>query len=286
MAKLKPDPITRSDLELFIEQESDFAFELKVLKLLIDMGIACEHGGHYRDPIEGKLREFDIRAKYIWNDFFGQVRMAIECKNIRANFPVHVSCTPRRADEAYHYIALYTPDPTDIPTEYANTEGVLPGARLHALKLKRSKSIYSLKEPVGKSTVQVGKDSNGLTSNDSSLFEKWGQSMASLHDLIDCFQHDATKESYHAAFTALPIVVVPNERLWETLYGPNGDVVDLPKLVDRVSCYVGRGIRLNSSQGWIPYGISHVEFMTVNGLESFVNDFLLNEFGRDQLFGL
>ena len=95
MPRLRTDAITSTDLTEYLENESDFSFELEILNMLRSMNVDCEHGGNYTDPVTGKTREFDIRASKTINHY--RVRMAIECKNIKENFPVLVSCVPRQA---------------------------------------------------------------------------------------------------------------------------------------------------------------------------------------------
>jgi hypothetical protein len=98
MAKLKNDKILAKDLSEYLNSYSDFSFELAVLKMLRASDIDCEHGGHYEDPVTNKSREFDIRAIKTIQQY--RVRMAIECKNIRENFPILISCIPRHEQES------------------------------------------------------------------------------------------------------------------------------------------------------------------------------------------
>ena len=93
MAKLKNEPIVKSDMLEYLTSYSDFSFELTVLKMLRELELECEHGGHYEDPVTNKSREFDIRAIKTIEQY--RVRLAIECKNIRENFPILISCVPR-----------------------------------------------------------------------------------------------------------------------------------------------------------------------------------------------
>ena len=62
MAKLKSDPVTVTDLDEYLSNLSDFAFEVSALNALTGMGFQCEHGGSYVDPFTQKPREFDLRA--------------------------------------------------------------------------------------------------------------------------------------------------------------------------------------------------------------------------------
>lgn len=179
MPKLKTDPIGKNDLIDYLESSSDFSFELSVLKMLRERGISCEHGGLYEDPVTGKAREFDIRATKTISKY--RVRLAVECKNIRDNFPVLVSCVPRHEDESFHQVALVA-EPT--------SSGYMGIANLHlsrakALSIRGEHSIYRINEPVGKSTAQVGRalDST-ISANDGELYDKWSQSLSSSVDLV------------------------------------------------------------------------------------------------------
>lgn len=169
MAKLKSDQIFQADLLEYLNSYSDFSFELAVLKMLREHGLECEHGGHYEDPVTSKSREFDIRAKRTIKKF--RIRMAIECKNIRENFPILISCVPRHEQESYHQIALVSEPKTDstmIAFAYQQ-----PRAR--TLSMRDQHSLYKPQEPVGKSTVQVGRATdNTISTNDGELYEKWG----------------------------------------------------------------------------------------------------------------
>lgn len=62
MAKLKNKEISESDVLEYVEEQSDFAFELRVHRQLLACGFECEHGGTYEDPITSKIRQFDQQA--------------------------------------------------------------------------------------------------------------------------------------------------------------------------------------------------------------------------------
>ena len=61
--KLKQDEIKKEDVERYIEENSDFRFEMQVLNELNCLGYDCEHGGQYIDPYTKKSRQFDIKAQ-------------------------------------------------------------------------------------------------------------------------------------------------------------------------------------------------------------------------------
>ena len=53
-------------------------------------------------------------------------------------------------------------------------------SRAETLSIRGKHSMYKRGEPVGKSTVQVGRASDGsISANDSELYEKWEQCLGS-----------------------------------------------------------------------------------------------------------
>lgn len=270
MAKLKDDPVDKVILSKYLSEFSDFGFEIRVLKMLRTFGLECEHGGHYDDPVTGKSREFDIRAEKT----FGQlrVRMAIECKNIRPNFPILVSCIPRHEEESYHQVAA-------VKDRYSNVMGQQV-SRARTYNIRGQYSLYRVGCPVGKSIAQVGCTLDGkITANDSELFEKWGQCLGSANDLIKRIYWDGDEDDELDAYISavLPFVVVPNERLWVVNYDDCGDEVGEPEMVEQCSCFVNKRYRLGTEMAFTTLWVSHVEFVTFDGLRNFVSDFLTSE---------
>src|SRR5688500_17693805 len=113
--KLRQDPVTKADFQEFLQSESDFAFELSAIPLLQRYGWKVEHGGTYSDPVTGVNRQFDLRASYIQKPhnlteqrpwFSISTHLAIECKNLKANFPLLISSVKRTASEAYLSLVL------------------------------------------------------------------------------------------------------------------------------------------------------------------------------------
>lgn len=252
MAKLKSDPIGVADLTKYLENDSDFDFELQVLHSLRDFGVDCEHGGHYEDPVTKKSREFDIRLRVKDGRF--HLFAAIECKNLRKNFPLLVSCVPRTPDESWHFVA-------ERGVPWMNT-----------YTIKGENSLYAPKGVVGKSTAQVGITQAGDTiANDSEVYDKWGQCLASLYGMLS----KISGVSKGDIFMALPILVVPNERLWRILYKKDGSRLGVPEQVDQCSIYAGGfEIPLDTLSR---FKVSHVEIMTFDGLQRFCTQNLFDE---------
>ena len=167
MAKIQPDSITAHDLETFVNEQSDFTFEMQVLAQAWQLGFRCSHAGTYRDPVTDKVRQFDIRA--IREENPKRLVLTIECKNIRENYPLLISAVPRTASEAFHDL-IHTPQ---------------DAVRASVITQIAEHSFYRPGEMVGKRTDQVGRLTNGtLSSDDQTTFDKIGQAVNSCQDLV------------------------------------------------------------------------------------------------------
>lgn len=284
MAKLKNGSIHAADMLEYLDAYSDFSFELAVLKMLRGHEIDCEHGGYYEDPVTKKAREFDIRATRKIENF--RVRLSIECKNVREHFPVLVSCVPRQKQESYHQIISASDpapggsNPLDMPHLYRS--------RVRVYSFVGEHSLYREKEPVGKSTVQVGRALDGsVSASDGELYEKWGQCLSSLDGHVASAYWDGDSDDDEpgpCTSAAFPFVVIPNGRLWEVLYDNSGNRVSPPTQVDRISCFIGKDYQLGTNMVSRKLWISHLEIVTFDGLQSFVEQFLASKDGMTRIF--
>lgn len=282
MAKLKTEATTQPDLLEYLAGYSDFSFELTVLKMLREHEVVCDHGGHYVDPVTNKSREFDIRGTKTINKF--RVRMSVECKNIRENFPILVSCVPRHEDESYHQVALVSERKRDSGTF---NPVFIHHSRATVLDIRGPHSLYASGDPVGKSTVQVGRAMDGsITANDSELYEKWGQCLSSLHGMAKDIYWDGDEDDPLDAYmsAAFPFVVVPNGRLWVASYDLDGRCVSDPTQVNRCSCFIGKDYKMGTELASARLWISHLEIVTLDGIRSFVESHLMTEDGMQKVF--
>ena len=247
MAKLKTDPITPVDLATFAVNDSDFAFELRVLHQLRDLGFQCEHAGTYEDPVTGKFRQFDIRA----NKNLGTVHLAlaVECKNIRPYHPLLVSAVPRTRAEAFHVRIEVTPASHGGPSK--------------CIRLSGPKSAYQVGESVGKKTDQVGRENTPdaeLVSDDSATFEKLNQAVNSCRDLV--LHYGSTSQTPYLR-VVVPVLVVPDGVLWQVDYTANGTMTKEPHVIPATTLFLGRSWEFDrGDRQQILYSISHLEIWT------------------------
>jgi hypothetical protein len=181
MAKQQKDKVIgRADLIEFLDNSSDFAFEIRTLQLLHEAGFHVDHGGSYDDPATHKPREFDFRCSKVDANIF--LCLAVECKNLRANFPLLISCLPRRAEESFHEV-VYSHNYDVYNPAFRGLKAIRPKAR--AMRVTGQKSLYQAGESVGKSCAQIGRSSlNGIVSNDTEVYDKWAQALSSTDDLV------------------------------------------------------------------------------------------------------
>ena len=271
--------ITEADLVEFLETSSDFAFELRCLKTLTGLGFRSQHGGSYIDPVTKKPRQFDIRAEQ--EDGRKCVRFAVECKNLVPSYPLLVMCVPREPDESFHDL-LFAYDPENPPTGVREPRSfdMVPAFRPNSKSIRVNQvifgaSAYPAGKPVGKSCAQVGiAQDKSIVSGDAEVFEKWSQALASAHDLADAAASYGELQKSAFASLILPILVVPDETLWRVDYTADGDRAANPIRVDRCSFFIGRDISAGDTFRSSTLTISHLEFVTLSGLEKLTHEVL------------
>lgn len=267
MAKLKDKKIEKQDIEEYLSQYSDFSFEIKALQKLIKLGFECEHSGTYEDPITKKTRQFDIRATLI-KDLTDKIQfrfcMAVECKNLRENFPLIVHCLPRTNVEAYQHL-IWSTYPSDF----------LHPILTYGMRLRLDdNSVYKEGDFVGKSCDQVGRSSsqNGeIVGYDSDVFEKISQSINSTFDIIKKSHYAGDKETMVVSFV-LPVLVVPNNRIWSICYDTSGNVVDGPKPIPHISYYIDKSWKFGGGNERVErYFLSHMEIVEFDSIENMIS---------------
>jgi hypothetical protein len=265
MKKLKSDEIKQIDLIDYLRENSDFSFEVQTLNTLVSLGFTCEHGGTYKDPTTKIPREYDIRATHKMEQRV--LHLAVECKNLRPNFPLLISCLPRREEEAFHDIS--------ISKNRKHSPGLTPAMRAKtvqakSLRLKSMHSLYPTGQAVGKSCDQVGRlQHDEITSSDSDIYPKWAQALSSAHDLIYSTFDEGTRVARQANSLVIPLVVVPNNRLWQVQFDVNGHRISDPEPVEQCSFFVNHAYTYQLTSHKQEFVISHLQFVTSNGLIDF-----------------
>lgn len=270
MAKARKDPIALNDIEEFVNESSDFDFELKVVEKLARLGFECQHSGLYDDPVTGKGRQFDIQARYPVEN--RRVLMSLECKNIRENSPLLVSCVPRAESENFHEIIL----------SVAEKEEKGPnGTRLPHLTFEKTarrrvsdSELYPSNKRVAKSVDQVARSASGeFIKTNSDVHDKVSQAIHSAYSLVKESATHYVRENHHMHFV-LPVLVLPDDRLWEVTYNSDGTRHGKIQRVSHASYWVNRHWVVDAVLGEIGYQITHLEIVTFSNLHDFIVSWL------------
>lgn len=266
MPNLNTDEITAAEIAEFANsRSSDFAFEVSVLRMLIRLDYVCDHSGTYQDDATNKRRQYDIRAQKTHG--LTTLRLLVECKNLRAHYPLLVSCMPRSDRESHHEVII-SHGKTGSPNYHSVRRGHVFSSR------KTGSTLYPVGQPVGKSCEQVRrKSAKELDGDDRDMYDKWTQALSSANDVVNDASNDAnTLGKDYAISLVLPIVVVPDGRLWMKEYDQDGASIAAPVQVHRCSFLMNRKYPATPCRS-SDYTISHVEFMTSTGLEDFASQF-------------
>ena len=283
MTARSQDAVTKEDLDDYLANSSDFAFELRVLKCLTDKALTCRHGESYVDPITGKDRTFDIRAS--WQDANFRLALAVECKNLRQNYPLLIHCVPRTTGEAFHDVSAAVDGER---LEYSMSRLVTPRPHCKVFRREGASSLYKSGDPVGKSCVQVGSKSDSTKKpSDADIYDKWSQAISSLHDLTYSAATVENGSSLPLALTILlPVLVVPDERMWVVEYDASGGMASEPRQVDRCSYYVNKSYWHDHAYVGEGLAVSHLEFVTQRGLVELIDMVAADALGPKKLFAL
>jgi hypothetical protein len=255
--KLCQDEITSDDINDYLDESSDFVFELETLKLLSNLGFRTSHGGTYVDPIEGKIREYDIRAR---KDLPGySIFLAVECKNIRPFHPLLLQRTPCTYEETKMDCFLNRPQKEPILPEYSQ--------------------IPTTGEFVGRSATQVGRldnQSKTFKCSDSEVYSKWTQAINSCFDSFKNSFNECYLSS-NKLFIFLPILVVPDGHLWVADFDLKSLQREEPKRTDYSCLYLGQNLNFKPNENEQKYiykelnfTINHIHVCTMQGISDFI----------------
>ena len=203
-------------------------------------------------------RQFDLRATRVRGNTC--MRLAVECKELSPQCPLVFGRVPRDMTEAGHQLVVSAEKDLD-------TSGMPNGIAFqrHALVVNQlaDESMYAAGDLVAKGYMQVsGNSRNGP----DELYSRLSQAIASASDHVDEAHEDYRRTESPVCMTfILPLVVVPDGRLWAIDHDENGNRVNGPVPVEAVEYAIHKtipGHLLNGS----PYKVTHLEVVTEVGL--------------------
>ncbi|MFC1751425.1 hypothetical protein ACFL2V_21845 [Pseudomonadota bacterium] len=270
--KLNDNPIEKEDIEEYLRGYSDFAFEIKVMNKLSSLGFVTEHAGTYEDPISRKTREFDIRARKRLVDKPSlklDIRLSIECKNLRDNFPLVIHCMPREENECYLEL-VWASKNLNLHPYWEHSSPV---------RLEDDDCLYRQLDPVGKACDQVGRKANSqspeIVGNDGDVFDKISQAINSGYDLLTSAHYLATKES-DVVTIVVPVLVVADNRLWTVWYNRTGEIEQEPTKEKNVEYYIDKSWLIGdpNEESQVEYSMSHLEIVEIRALAELIEKYI------------
>jgi hypothetical protein len=259
----EPQPnsaLTQADIVEYLSTADDFAFEREVYHVAKGLRFDVEHGAVYRDPVTEKYRQFDIRASATLGH--DRISLAIECKGLKPDFPLLVSCVPRESREAHHQV-LFASDVMGEGSSFTRVKPVHRG---------QQPCIYPANEGVGKSMRQVRRERRGNMASGDDVFDKWMQALASLTELIEIgasqLRIGARQSLRQIAF--LPVLVVSDEMLWVADYSSRGDLLREPFRVSDITYYLGRKYPL--AREHISFTVTHLHITTRTRIRAWLEE--------------
>lgn len=270
-------PVEKADIEKYLAETSDdFLFEMKILKILQSAKFQCQHSGYYSDPETSKMREFDIRASLKHTCL--ELNFAVECKNFsdpllliyrtfqQKNKENRIGicgsaaakhqmerkdCDDNFLAQSSYYVVGFENFPKNIEDDFVGRSSAL---------------IKKYKNDKGEEKLECVDDA----------FERLSQAISSVTEWVQRCQWAIEAHVY------LPILVVPDQKLWVADFDDKGETRNL-SAVDSCYYYIGKNIQGLYRESQFTYQMPYLRIFTESGLMKFISNHnnLFNELCKD-----
>lgn len=258
-----------------IGEDSPFAFEVRVQKLVRNLDFTCEHSGSYVDFITGKIRQFDLRA--FRKEDYRVSHFAVECKQISKYLLVHR--TRRTEAEAFHDLFIdhrqkgiehFTP----LVVVNGRGTGRSSSMGLSVARMGSRNSPYRAEDYVGRAfdKVDFGTGKPVIPKEDEGVFTRMSQSLSSATEMARKI-HEGGETGTVAS--VVPMLVIPAGTLLSVEYTEDGQVLAEPRPIKHCQFYVGHEISLKSENisRDAKFEFSHMDIVTIDGLQDLIIDY-------------
>ncbi len=248
--------IKAENITQYLDDRDDFDLELFAFRTLKAHGWFPELGGTYVDPVLGKPRQYDVRARIRFSQGIErELYLAVECKSLTKENPLVVSCVPRPIRESLHDVIIRR-----------NRKEI--GDKIFEVVASQANDfrLYGADEMVGKSATQIRWDRSGkLTASDAETYDKWAQALASAAELVETA---ANREVNHKTIFAfvMPVLLVNDGTLWTVDYDAEGKR-GAPKPATDAVLFVDRKVELKGRTRPYTYHLSHLHIYTRTSFE-------------------
>ncbi len=243
--------IQAEDITQYLDDRDDFDLELFAYRTLKANGWFAELGGTYVDPVLGKPRQYDVRARIRFSrEIERELYLAVECKSLTKENPLVVSRVPRPIRESLH----------DVIIRHFHKDVHDKTFTVHTSRPDDFR-LYGTDEMVGKSATQIRWDRSGkLAASDADAYDKWAQALASAAELVETAANREIKDKSVFAFV-MPILLVNDGTLWTVDYDAEGKRA-APQAASDPVLFVDRKVELDGRYHAYTYHLSHLHIHT------------------------
>lgn len=248
--------IKAEDIEGHLTERDDFDLELRVFREMDHYGWSPHHGGTYKDPVLGKLRQYDLRG-YRGFNLNRHIMMATECKSLTPEYPLVISRVKRSDVDSFHdLVKLWRPAPGKGPLVELMSSG------------PQGLQLYATGDWLGKSSTQIKHANSSAKSkyqtSDSDVYDKWTQALGSAADFLDVVTNVSVPDTvdYPTLVFVMPVLVVPDGTLWAVDYDEDG-TRGTPHQVEDAVLYVDRTRRFAAQGGPLTYKLTNLNIRTL-----------------------
>jgi hypothetical protein len=256
------EDLTKDDVKRYAAENTDFGFEMKVVRAFRYFEWEVEHTGTYVDPVSKKNREFDLRATNQFKKWPYSVYLAAECKNISPSCPLIVQAVQRTPRESFHEIIHFSMNGSQPQTARSTV-------------FSRYASAES--DWVGKSfdQVRLDKKKDELISSEGKTFDKMSQALNSAEGLIQ--KCAALGKNYDTRFIILPVLVIPDKCLWRLRYNEGGEPIGEPEQVESIQYFINQSWPFDAQGMGGNYTMSHLEIVTISAIGKLVKGLITDD---------
>ena len=217
----------------------------------------------------------------------------MECKNLKESFPLVIHATQRERRDSFHNILCKRPPYFSkiVRGENANVDF---SQRTSNIKIIGAKTPYLPGQWVGKGMDQIGLSNDTppkFVTSDRETYEKMNQSVNSAMEMITLVEDHS--ELYYRFIAVLPILVVPNNTLWQINYKIGGQVDGTPNKVNHVQYYLNQEFTITEykTRNYVVpekrnYTFTHLDIVTLDAIPTLLESYFNNDDNEPHFFGV
>jgi hypothetical protein len=254
--------ITADQIQQYLDSRDDFDLELFAYRTLRERGWVVHLGGRYVDPIAGKPRQYDVRARFGFTHR-RDLSLAVECKSLSPEFPLVVSRVPRPEVDSYH----------DVVKRWRRDE---IGDTAFSIERSdpRHPHLYGEGQMVGKAATQIrwNESAKKFVASDAETYDKWSQAFGSAAELLDLAARQPSDDANPTFTFVMPVLLVNDGTLWVVDYTEEG-ARSSPTPADEAQLFVDYNHQVQGRYEKHTFHLSHLHIYTRRGFVTVLKNY-------------